>query len=106
MKLPNNTTASIIDSRKASGLPDVAEISKVFHETGLTPYIFVRRGFKYLLYGNYTEAQKYISFAMEFQGLFFKDGTPEDSEYCVEMQLLNATFLFLADKFKNLPPDV
>ena len=42
---------------------------------------------------------------MKFRGIFFKPGSPEDREYCIEMQLVNAAFLFLTEKFKSLPAD-
>lgn len=90
----------------SSGTPDAAKVSELLRETGLSPYVFIRSGFKYLVNSNYAEARKCMDYAMEFRGLFFKAGSPEDREYCVEMQLLNAAFLFLTEKFRPLPADI
>jgi len=106
MKPISNHKTVIQETFNTSGTPDVAKISELLHETGLTPYIFVRRGLKYLVNGYHSEARRYIDFAMEFRGIFFEAGSPDDREYCVEMQLLNAAFIFLTEKFNSLPPDI
>jgi hypothetical protein len=106
MKPISNHKTVIHETFNPSGTPDVAKISALLHESGLTPYIFVRRGLKYLVNGHFSEARRYIDFAMEFRGIFFEAGSPEDREYCVEMQLLNAAFIFLTEKFNSLPADI
>lgn len=106
MKHISNHKTVIQETFNPSGTPDAAKISALLHETGLTPYIFVRRGLRYLINGYHSEARRYIDFAMELRGIFFEAGSPEDREYCVEMQLLNAAFIFLTEKFNSLPADI
>ncbi len=106
MKPISNHKTVIQETFNPSGTPDVARISALLHETGLTPYIFVRRGLRYLVNGYHSEARRYIDFAMEFRGIFFEEGSAEDREYCVEIQLLNAAFIFLTEKFNSLPADI
>lgn len=106
MKNMSEQKAVIQDFIGPSGNRDVVRIASLLHETGITPYIFIRRGLKCLVNGHYSEARRYIDFAMEFRGTFFEAGSPEDREYSVEMQLLNAAFIFLTEKFKSLPADM
>lgn len=105
MKPIFSNKADFLEIPDVTGIPDVAKIAESLLQKGYTPYIFVLKGLKCLVDSSYAEARKYMAFAMEFRGLFFEAGSPEDREYCVEMQLLNAAFLFLAEKFKDLPAD-
>lgn len=78
MKTSTNIASVLNTIHFETGSPDATEISKLLREKGLTPYIFIRMGFKYLVHGNYSKAQRYINYAMEFRGEFFKADTPED----------------------------
>ncbi len=91
------------ESLNISTAPDLQRISNLLHESGLTPYIFVRHGLLSLINGKFPEARRHIDYARKFHGIFYEPGSPEDREYLVEMQLLNAAFIFLTDKFRKLP---
>lgn len=83
--------------------PDITLLSQIMSDNGLTPYIYVRIALKHLVEGNYSESVRMVHFAERFLNVFFKSGTAEEKEFCVEMFIVREMLLFLNEKFRGLP---
>lgn len=85
--------------------PDISRLSKIMYDNGATPYIYVRIALRYLVQGNYSEANRMLHFAEKFMAVFFTANSAEEREFSVEMFIIREMVLFLTEKFKNLPCD-
>lgn len=83
--------------------PDIARLSGIMSDNGLTPYIYVRIALRHLVEGDYPESIRMLHFAEKFLNVFFKPGTAEEKEFSVEMFIVREMLLFLKEKFSDLP---
>jgi len=86
--------------------PDVHMMTSLLKQHGTTPYIYIKIALRYLAEDEYDKAIFFFDYASSFGGIFYTEGTTENTEFLLEMQLLKITALFLVNKFKNIPQTI
>lgn len=84
---------------------DVINMSNMMKASGSTPWRYVRAAFKKLVEGDYDQAAKWMDYASDFAGVFYKEGSEENTNYKFQIGMLSITLLSLEEKFKDLKPE-
>ena len=69
------------------------------------PYIYVRLAFRYLSLNRFEEARGMMERALLSGSRVFRQGSLDEREFKLEIQMLRVIMLFLTDKFGRLPAE-
>jgi hypothetical protein len=84
---------------------DIINMSNMMKASGTTPWRYVRAAFKKLTEGDYDQAAKWMDYARDFAGVFYKEGSEENDNFIFQISMLSITLLSLTEKFRNLKPE-
>jgi len=84
---------------------DIVNMSNMMKSSGNTPFRYVRAAFKKLAEGDYDQAVKWMDYARDFEGVFYKEGSKANEDFKFQINMLVITLFLLIEKFEDLKPE-